>query len=568
MSNTLTVRSFVETSENGLRLVAGGSGGDNVISGVNIMDNPDTFDWLSPGDFLLTSGYLLKDDPALQINAVRELADINCAGLGVKTQRYLDQVPDGMLAEANRLGLPVVEIPYQCTLAQISTLIHQKIMQQEELHYKKIVHIHNTLTQCSLEGGGLDEISKLVSGLIGNPILVVDGKWRLLAYADRESNSKPLSEHLKLTRRECPFTEEFVRNIPVNVEKLSKSIKRRYPNSQGEIICRILPVSVGQEIYGYLVVWETMQKMTAVEYVALESAATAVALERVKARQIEEIKHRLRNDFFDDLLEGRIESVSAINSLAEIHNLDANKQYICMVARLKALDENPEHESKRQKQMAQMKEQLVGVTEWTARNWGRNIVSIHRGNRVISFIRAMKQEAEDKCGRGLRDFIQDCHEHMSAQTEGYELRVGVGRPSPQFIDIRKSYLQAQEALRIAATVDRERRVSYYEDIMVYHLLDRVGSREVLTDFYQASIGRLVEYDVANGTALTATLEQYFVYHGNISTASKQMFLHRNTFIYRMDKIKSILDTELRNPEELLELQLALHILKMLPELDS
>ena len=566
--NALTVKEFVDTSEIGLRLVAGFSGGDNVISNVNIMDNPDTFDWLSPGDFLLTSGYILKDDPALQINAVRELADINCAGLGIKTHRYLEQVPQGMVEEADRLGLPIVEIPYQCSLAQVSTLVHQRTMQQEELHYKKIVHIHNTLTQCSLEGGGLDEISKLVSSLIGNPILVVDRKWRLLACADREGNPKPMADYLNLTRREYPFSLEFVQDIPVNMEKLSKSVKRRYPNGQGDVLCRILPVAVGLEIYGYLVVWETMQKMTAVEYVALESAATAVALERVKARQIEEIKHRLRNDFFDDLLQGRIESISAVNSLAEIHNLDASKTYICMVARLSDPGECPEQETERRNRMAQVKEHLVGVTEWTARNWGRNVVSIHRGNRLISFIRVLREELEEKCSRGLRDFVQDCYECMSKRAEGFELRVGIGRPCPEFIQMQKSYLQAQEALRIAAAVDRERRVSFYEDIMVYHLLDCISSREVLLDFYQASIGRLVDYDVQNGTELSATLEQFFLCHGNITTAAKKMFLHRNTFIYRMDKIKSILDTELKDPEELLELQLALHILKIRPELET
>ena len=46
----------------GLKLIAGAQNAGNLITGVNIMDNPDTFDWLTAGEFVLTTGYLFQND--------------------------------------------------------------------------------------------------------------------------------------------------------------------------------------------------------------------------------------------------------------------------------------------------------------------------------------------------------------------------------------------------------------------------------------------------------------------------------------------------------------------------
>ena len=51
----LTVRKFLELPAfQELKIVSGFQGLDNVISSVNIMDNPDALDWFSPGELLLT----------------------------------------------------------------------------------------------------------------------------------------------------------------------------------------------------------------------------------------------------------------------------------------------------------------------------------------------------------------------------------------------------------------------------------------------------------------------------------------------------------------------------------
>ena len=67
----------------------------------------------------------------------------------------------------------------------------------------------------------------------------------------------------------------------------------------------------------------------------------------------------------------------------------------------------------------------------------------------------------------------------------------------------------------------------------------------------------MRYDKQNATNMVETLDCYFACNCNVSETAKALFIHRNTLIYRIDKIKSILGRDLKDSEERLLLQLGL-----------
>lgn len=63
----LTVKDLFEIKAiDGIKIVAGEKGINNTIAIVNIIENPDSFDWLSPNELLLSTGYIFKDNPEIQ----------------------------------------------------------------------------------------------------------------------------------------------------------------------------------------------------------------------------------------------------------------------------------------------------------------------------------------------------------------------------------------------------------------------------------------------------------------------------------------------------------------------
>ena len=59
-----------------------------------------------------------------------------------------------------------------------------------------------------------------------------------------------------------------------------------------------------------------------------------------------------------------------------------------------------------------------------------------------------------------------------------------------------------------------------------------------------------------------TLRTYLENHLNAVQSAKDLFIHRSTFLYRLDKIKKIMETELDDSDELLYLLLSFRLLDL------
>lgn len=86
----MTVRELIEHSELcGLRCIVGEEQLDREITSVNIMDNPNVYRFLKPGEIVLSTGYLFQNDSKGRVRMVREAARIGCVAMGIKINQAL-----------------------------------------------------------------------------------------------------------------------------------------------------------------------------------------------------------------------------------------------------------------------------------------------------------------------------------------------------------------------------------------------------------------------------------------------------------------------------------------------
>lgn len=117
----LTLRDILSLPQlHGCRVLAGGARLDRAVSGVNLTDLSDYADWLSPGEFLVTTCFSLKDDRAAQEAFIPTLARRRLAGVGIKPHRFLDDIPPFMVRAAEELGLPLIELPMEAQFREIA----------------------------------------------------------------------------------------------------------------------------------------------------------------------------------------------------------------------------------------------------------------------------------------------------------------------------------------------------------------------------------------------------------------------------------------------------------------
>lgn len=560
----LTVKELFEIKAiDGIKIIAGEKGINNEISLVNIIENPGAFDWLSPNELLLSTGFIFKGNEELQNRIIKELSEINCAGLVVKMKRYFDKLPQNMIDQANKYGLPLIELPFEYTLSRVISIINEKASGRYDLLNRKTLDMHNLFFRITLEGGGIERISSLLSETINNPIIFVGKDWKLLHFTEHTANKVPLAYCFDLLKNRPIFTQAFIDSIPDNISEMKKSIKRIYHLEAMEIKCRILPVAVANYLYGYIIVWQTVRELTEFDYIILEQASTIMALEMIKAKEIEEVKLKIRQDFFDDLLTGKITSSESIQSLSELHGLNSQYKYFCMVINFNSEDlERYEDLVARKLQLENTSRKCVDLVYEHSNLANGEVTCFYRNNHIIVLFGQNENRSPITLNEA-KQYGNELYGELTKQLKNTSFLIGIGRQYETIHSLHKSFSEANESIRLMQKFDDHGGVSHFEDHSIYHFLDSNIKDMELEDFFMKRLGTIFGHDKLHGTSYIFTLENYFQNNLNISETAKAMFLHRNTLIYRIEKIKEILNTDLKNSEELLQIQLALKIFRLL-----
>ena len=83
-----------DSNLNNLRLITGENHILQEIRSVNVLDNPDVLKWFKQDELILTTGYCFKDRSSLQRQMIKDMHDIGCTALAIKTKRFFRQIPE------------------------------------------------------------------------------------------------------------------------------------------------------------------------------------------------------------------------------------------------------------------------------------------------------------------------------------------------------------------------------------------------------------------------------------------------------------------------------------------
>jgi purine catabolism regulator len=119
----------------------------------------------------------------------------------------------------------------------------------------------------------------------------------------------------------------------------------------------------------------------------------------------------------------------------------------------------------------------------------------------------------------------------------------------------ESYAQAVRAVDAGMKVHPDCPIIYCQDIYIEDMLFSIGQHPAANMLYNLLLLPVYQYDIANGTELFKTLESIVRLGGNTRKVAEELFLHRNSVNYRLDRIQSILGVDLFDPEVRLRLDI-------------
>ncbi len=134
---------------------------------VTELEDPQRF--LSGGELVLTTGMRLKSAPE-QRRFVRQVQRAGAVGIGFGTGLTHDAVPSALIAEANRWGLPIVQVPYETPFIAIGKLVAEAQAADHVAKLERLIAGHQILARALLTGGGLTQLLKHLGGMLRTEI--------------------------------------------------------------------------------------------------------------------------------------------------------------------------------------------------------------------------------------------------------------------------------------------------------------------------------------------------------------------------------------------------------------
>ena len=171
-------------------------------------------------------------------------------------------------------------------------------------------------------------------------------------------------------------------------------------------------------------------------------------------------------------------------------------------------------------------------------------------DRAVSFfnLTLSEDDVDDVC-QNLVYFIRDSI-----------LKAGYSRAMAGHQNLRRQYLQALTALQLGSELHPQLWIHHFNHIALPYIL-----REAVRTFpgpmlcYEKLL-RLQESDRTQNTEYMKTLKVYLDHNLNTVQSAKSLYIHRSTFLYRLERIKRILETDLEDPDELFYLNLSFRLL--------
>ena len=180
----------------------------------------------------------------------------------------------------------------------------------------------------------------------------------------------------------------------------------------------------------------------------------------------------------------------------------------------------------------------------------RNCRTVPVGNLQVTVVRVQDSAY-------MRDFPA-----LIAIIRDSVIKCGVSSMLNSFAEIPMGYQQVQAALELGGQIDPTVWMYEYEKYAIDYILKFAMQSASLQMLCHPAVIQLDQEDTANGTCYIDTMDTYLTCEKNLGKIAEQLFIHRNTLMYRLEKIKAITGIDYDETEEMEHILLSIRILRL------
>ncbi len=426
------------------------------------------------------------------------------------------------------------------------------IMEELEYTYEQLVEQQKFVTQLSnfqkklteeiSNGSNLQTIANIVYDITQIPILIEDTDFRTITYAG-------LSREIYLELKED--LNQYIRGR--KEKQLLPSRKKTIKTTNQERL--ITPILVQKEILGYCsFIYDDMKNDKPEEdYLLLDRFSNAVSLILLNEKTKFESFERMKGSFLEQILGGQLPVNDIINK-GKFAGLDLRKSYHIIVM---------EYKKTKSSKLSIEEEFLLQekILETTFRFFNEKKHTILVGQREGNIILLMTKETTRNVT--IYDVMKEFHEDLKRKYPRGDFKIGISNEGDDIENASKYYEEATIALRLTM----KKKIVEFHSLGIVGVLINSKNMSGIKMIAKEELGSLYNIEDPKATELLKTLYIYLLNGGKLEQTMGDLALSLSGLRHRIKRIESILEKDLRDPNEMHQLLLIIKSLIALGELD-
>lgn len=519
------------------KLIAGHKGVEQEVYTVNMMDAPDIIHFLKRNELLVTSAYHFKDDMYALRDLIIQMKKQGCTALGIKTKRFLQEIPEDIISLADEIYFPIIELPFDIGLGDLvnQTLSYILDMRTNELH--QAMQIHQQFSNHIISGKGINMILENLSSLIQLPVVLLDYHLR------------PISEHNNTKASIQSLKKFFIngRKLPLStIEIVTFSLLTKTRDTVS-----IFPIYTQNNQYSYLVIDGFISPLNRSMVLAVEQAANVLAFELIKEHSLRQYSRRIQDEFFTNVINSVFSTQDEIINLGKEFNLSFDQKYICIIGKIDIKEFTMSF-----MEYQEEKDLIYDLIEEELNSYTANVHLFIKDDMYVLLVNCdgiWRQTEKERMISLLKNIQVKIYTYFQKS-----ISFGIANSSEQLLHISHSFKEATDAFYYGEISGSKEFIEIYQAKEISAIL-RMIPQEQLKKFYESTLHSLANENEKDHAVLLHTLSVYLETHCAISETAKRLFLHRNTVIYRLEKCEEILGRNIKDPKETLQLRIAFRI---------
>lgn len=486
-------------------LIAGEKGLERTITDIDVFEIPDGIHWAEGGEFAITTGYYFKDQPKELLKMVEVLNQKKSAGMGIKLGRFIDSLPQEVVDYANEVGFPLLSIPINLGYGSIIWPIVSSLLSENT--YKEYVLSKFRLELEGIKGNRVyfKEIILMMSNYLHSDVYVLD------------------SDQFNIIKS-IPIEDDFL--------QIKEILNGESNYSQSDSVCRrmngkyyrIYQIFHHGALYGHfgLVSNDYNVELEQLEKQIISEVSAHIVIYILSLNKRSNEVYASSDELFRELIKGSFEGDNIrLREEAKLLSLDYSLNRIVMV--IKDIGS------------CQVTEKKIILDLLNRALSGRaiGVYSFEENDKLISVISLAVMDRENIQRICKKIILQGNQDKLTGN-----LSIGISKECKSLKYIRAAYEEAEFSQRLGSVLNQTQ-INFYDDYIVYHMMTKLHNHPSVMKLYKNIIVKL-RAEKGSSEELIDTIKCLVRNNFNITKASEELFLHRNSLYKRIGKIQEII----------------------------